>query len=388
MRSVAARMPAGLARCRGAWPWPWRRPCWRACGGGDDGGDAVSPPAACSVADQQQWLRRLHGRLVLLVPAVAAPRSRGAMPTSTSYFEALLYTGSDPAFPADRWSRSESTESFNRFFGEGQHAGLRRLGGRAGGRRASPTQPLYVRHVEPLSPAAAQGVQRGDEVLAIERPQRGRPHRGRRLLGAHAPTEAGERLTLELRTQRRASAPSPLSAAVFTLTPVSGTAVLTTPAGRKLGYVAVKDMIEPGAGAAGRRAFARFKAEGVRRRGARPALQRRRAGLHRRHAGLVRRRHPRQRPPLSPRCSTTTSSSRQQPELPLLDADVGAGPAAGLRADGPAHLLGQRAGHQRPARRRYRRGGDRRDHLRQAGGLRCPSSACGTHLQRRSTSRA
>jgi hypothetical protein len=35
----------------------------------------------------------------------------------------LLYTGVDAAFPADRWSNFESTESFNRFFGDGKTLG-------------------------------------------------------------------------------------------------------------------------------------------------------------------------------------------------------------------------------------------------------------------------
>jgi carboxyl-terminal processing protease len=82
-----------------------------------------------------------------------------------SYFEAMLYTGTPPDFPADRWSRSESTESFNRFFGDGATLGY---GVSVAGLevRASPAAAVRAlrrgRCRRPL-----QGVQRGDEVLAI-----------------------------------------------------------------------------------------------------------------------------------------------------------------------------------------------------------------------------
>jgi C-terminal processing protease CtpA/Prc len=176
-----------------------------------------------------------------------------------SYFEAMLHTGTDPAFPADRFSRSESTESFNRFYGEGSTLGH---GVSVAGLEVSgqPAAPLYVRHVEPLSPAAALGVQRGDEVLAID---------GRSAYDLIASNDfsvltadvVGEQMTLEL---RRNGVPRTVtvSAAVYTLTPVSGTAVLTTVAGRRLGYVAVKDMIGQ-ALAPMETAFARLKAERI-----------------------------------------------------------------------------------------------------------------------------
>jgi hypothetical protein len=229
-----------------------------ACGGGEDGRESVAPPASCSVADHQQWLGSYMNDWYFWYRLSPHPDAT-AYADVESYFEALLYTGSDPAFPADRFSRSESTESFNRFYGEGSTlgygvsvAGLEVIG--------QPAAPLYVRHVEPLSPAAAQGVQRGDEVLAMNGRSAGD------LIAADDFSDltadaAGEPLTLVL---RRGSAQRTvvLSATVFTLTPVSGTAVLTTAAGRRLGYVAVKDMIGQ-ALAPLETAFSRFRAEGV-----------------------------------------------------------------------------------------------------------------------------
>ena len=77
-----------------------------------------------------------------------------------AYFDAILSPGRPPVFPADRWSRSESTESFNRFFGDGATLGY---GVSVAGLEVTgqPQRPLFVRWVEALSPAAAAGVQRG-----------------------------------------------------------------------------------------------------------------------------------------------------------------------------------------------------------------------------------
>ena len=229
-----------------------------ACGGGDGGREAVAPPTSCSVADHQQWLGNYMNDWYFWYRLSPHPDA-AAYADVESYFEALLYTGIDPAFPADRWSRSESTESFNRFYGEGSTLGY---GVSVAGLEVEgqPGAPLYVRHVEPLSPAARQDVQRGDEVLAMN---------GRSAydliaaddFSALTADSVGETLTLDLRrggVQRTVS----LSAAVFTLTPVGGTAVLTTAAGRRLGYVTVKDMIGQ-ALAPLETAFSRFRAEGV-----------------------------------------------------------------------------------------------------------------------------
>jgi len=111
-----------------------------------------------------------------------------------------------------------------------------------------------------LSPAAVQDVQRGDEVLAMN----GRSASDLIAADDFADLTAqavGDPLVLVLRrgsVQRTVV----LGAAVFTLTPVSGTAVLTTAAGRRLGYVAVKDMISQ-ALAPLETAFSRFRAEGM-----------------------------------------------------------------------------------------------------------------------------
>jgi len=228
-----------------------------ACGGGDDGG-AVSPPATCSVSDQQQWLGRYMNDWYFWYRLSPRP-DPSSFADVESYFQASLYTGIDPAFPADRWSRSQDTASFDQFYGEGRTLGY---GVSVAGLEVEgqPEQPLYVRHVEPLSPAAALGVQRGDEVLAIDGRSAADLIASNDFSGLTAEAE-GEVMTLALRrngVQRTLT----VKAAIYTLTPVSGTAVQTTAAGRRLGYVAVKDMIDQ-ALAPMDAAFSRLRAERV-----------------------------------------------------------------------------------------------------------------------------
>jgi carboxyl-terminal processing protease len=230
-----------------------------ACGGGDGGsGGNVAGPASCSVADQQSWLVNYLDDAYFWY--AQAPRPDPSVFTDVeSFFQARLYDGSDSRFPRDRWSGSSSSESFSRFYGEGATMGyglsvagleLERDGSR----------PLFVRYVEPLSPAATQGVQRGDEVLAINGRSAGELIAADDFAALTASAE-GERLTLELR-RAGASRSVVLTAAVFTLTPVQGVDVITTPGGRRLGVLMVKDMISQSHPAL-EAAFARFRSEGV-----------------------------------------------------------------------------------------------------------------------------
>jgi carboxyl-terminal processing protease len=76
-----------------------------------------------------------------------------------------------------------------------------------------------------------------------------------------------------------------LTAAVFALTPVNGAAVVTSPSGRKLGYVVVKDMISQALDATGH-GLCQLPVGRCAGRGAGPALQRRWPGQHRGHGGF------------------------------------------------------------------------------------------------------
>lgn len=227
-----------------------------ACGG--DRPVAPLEPDSCSVAGQQAWLRQYMDDWYFWYADSPRPSAAGYADVA-SYFDAILFTGKAPTFPADRWSRSESTESFNRFFGDGATLGY---GVAVAGLEVTglPNEPLYVRYVEALSPAAVQGVRRGDQVLSVN---------GRSSFELVAADDfsaltakaRGDLLTLRLR-RSGVERTVVVTADVFTLTPVSGTSVITSPQGRKLGYVVVKDMISQ-ALAPMDAAFARFRAEGV-----------------------------------------------------------------------------------------------------------------------------
>lgn len=232
-----------------------------ACGGGDGGGgsgSSVAPPASCSVSDQKNWLVSYLDDAYFW--ALQSPRPDPAgFDDLDAFFDARLYDGRDPAFPSDRWSGWSSTESFQRFYGDGATMGY---GVAVAGLELDRdgTRPLYVRYVEPASPAALAGVSRGDEVLALN----GRATS--EIVAADdfaALTASNEGDALELRLRRAGLERTvTLRAAVFTLAPVQGVQVRTTPGGRKLGYLMVKDMIsqaQPGL----ETAFARFRSEGV-----------------------------------------------------------------------------------------------------------------------------
>ncbi|MDP3223744.1 MAG: PDZ domain-containing protein, partial [Rubrivivax sp.] len=227
-----------------------------ACGGGDEG----SPPApgSCTLQEHKTWLGNYMNNWYFWYRL--SPRPDASVYTDVQdYFDALLYTGSSADFPSDRYSGSQATESFNRFYGDGATLGygvsvaaleLDRNG----------SLPLHVRHVEPLSPAARAGVQRGDRVLTIN----GRPVSELIVaedFAALTPAEVGNSLVLTLSragTERSVT----LLAEVFTLRPVSEATVTTTAGGRRIGYLAVKDMISQ-AEAPLETAFARFRAEAV-----------------------------------------------------------------------------------------------------------------------------
>ena len=211
------------------------------CGGGGSTADeGVVGSAECSVDAQKTWLsgymeewyfwNRITPR-----PAPAANQS------VADYFNALLYTGTDPAFPADRWSGSRSTESYNRFFGDGQTLGY---GVSVAGLEIldSPNEPLRVRYVEPASPAATAGVRRGDQVLTLN----GRPAAevaAANDFAALTADAAGQTLVLRLRNVAGAERSVALTSAIFALTPLPQDQIVTSPNGQRLGYVVVKDML-------------------------------------------------------------------------------------------------------------------------------------------------
>lgn len=244
-------------------------PVWlSACGGGGGGGTEVAPPPDCSVASRQNWLRDyMHGwyfwyRLSL------SPEPTG-FDSVAAYFDALLYGGGDPIdanqpsgpfWPADSYSDFEPTVSHNQFFQAGQTLGF---GVAVAGMEVTgqPDQPLYIRYIEPHSPAAAAGLQRGERVLSIN------DRSAADVIAADdfsvlTPSRPGEMLTLVLSNLAGVQHSVTLAATTYDLTPVQNAQILTSSTGRRLGYVMVKDMIDQ-VEAPLANAFAAFRAQGI-----------------------------------------------------------------------------------------------------------------------------
>ena len=224
-----------------------------ACGGG--GGDSLS----CSAADEKIWLRDYMNDWYYWY-AISPSPDPSAYASVDTYFQALLYQGTDPDFPKpDTWSDITSEEAYNRTFGEGRTLGY---GVMVAGIEVTghPEDPLYIRYVEPGSPAALAGLRRGDQILAVN----GRT--SSQIIEEDdysdlAPASQGDSVTIDVRTDTGDSRVT-LNAAIYDLVPVPNSSVITTPSGRKMGYGMVKDMIDQ-ALAPFDAAFAQFKNAGI-----------------------------------------------------------------------------------------------------------------------------
>jgi carboxyl-terminal processing protease len=175
-----------------------------------------------------------------------------------AYFDASLF-GGDATFPSDPLQQQGPTADFERFFGDGvsRGYGLSVAGLEVEGR---PDLPLRVRYIEPQSDAAAKGLLRGETIVAIN----GRP--ASEYIAADdfdvlVPDNVGQQLQLVVRGSGGDRSVT-LVAQDFRLTPVTGARVLSTPLGRKMGYVVVKDMINQ-ANTPLDNVFADFRVQGV-----------------------------------------------------------------------------------------------------------------------------
>ncbi len=212
-----------------------------ACGGGGGSTSAGTGPipSSCEAGPRKVALSSYFDDSYFWYRLSPRPDPNSAA-TVNEHFRALLYNGSDGAFPADRWSYFDSTANFTRFFEDGQSlgygvsvAGLEVVG--------RPDLPLVVRYVAPLSPAAAAGVVRGDRILSLNAKPVADVIRDNDF-GALNAASVGDALTLTL-AGAAGSRTLTLIAAIYKLVPVTNQAVLTTPTGRRVGYLAVKDMI-------------------------------------------------------------------------------------------------------------------------------------------------
>jgi carboxyl-terminal processing protease len=227
-----------------------------ACGGGTNSDG--TPSGSCTVADQKSWLSDYMNDWYWWTAISPKPNADSFADVPT-LFTALQYITTSSELDYDRFSRRETDESFNRFFGDGNTLGYGvSVAGLEVGTDA--TKPLYVRYVEPASPAAAQGLQRGDRVLSINGKSAASLISSEDFSGLAA-NAAGDVLTLEI-TRGNAERTVVVTAAVFALTPVRNATVLTTQGGRKLGYLLVNNMVTQSL-APMEAAFAQFKAAAV-----------------------------------------------------------------------------------------------------------------------------
>ncbi len=229
-----------------------------ACGGGGSS-DSANPSLTCSAADQKSWLASYMDDWYFWTAFSPKP-APGPYADALAYLAALRYTGTDSRYPADRWSYTQGSDAFNSFFTDGTTLGY---GLAVAGLELAKdgSKPLYVRYVEAGSPAALRGVQRGDQILSAN----GRTAASMVAADDYAALSAataGETLTVVVRGSDGVDRARVLTSAVFNLVPVQGAAIQTTAGGRKLGYLAVKDMISQALSPADA-AFAQFKAAGV-----------------------------------------------------------------------------------------------------------------------------
>lgn len=225
-------------------------------GGGSGGGTAVvTPPLDCSVASLQDWLSDYMDQRYFWYRLSLKPAPTGFTDVA-SYFDALIYGGGDPIdannpsgplWPADRFSDFETTASHNQFYVAGQTLGFGVAVAGIEVTEPTPqrTHPLYVRYIEPASPAAltANGPVRGDRVISIN----GRPASD--IIAANdfsdlTPDGTNDELRLVLRNSLGAERSVVLTAANYNLTPVQNAQIVRSTNGRAMGYVLVKDMVD------------------------------------------------------------------------------------------------------------------------------------------------
>ncbi len=224
-----------------------------ACGGGSDGGTsaATSETPGCDVASQKDWLRAYMVDQYFWTGTSPNPEP-ASYSTVQNYYDALLFTG-DALVPKDKWSYITPTATYSQFFGAGKTMSYGIFVNGIEG-----VLPLRVRYVEPKSPAATQGLKRGDVILSANTRSASELITSKDF-SVLTPAAVGDRLELQIEGTTGPRSVT-LTAATFDLTPVSVGQVLTLPNGARAGYVLLKDFISQ-AEAPLAAAFANFRAQ-------------------------------------------------------------------------------------------------------------------------------
>ena len=234
-----------------------------ACGGSDGSKDGPAlaasgaPPQAssnadipaCSVAGQRYWLRSLMDDLYYWYDRQGY--SYDGATTMDVYFQSLLYK------PIDRFSFTQSGESFAQTFSVGRRTGY----GYSMIWTDAALTNLRVAWVEPLSPVAAAGLQRGDTVLAIDEFSPVQIAAG----ALATVTQPGVPRRFRLQTLAGIERTIVVNSGEFAISPVlrSDTFSLDVDGSpRAIGYLAYQQFVDYSAGALGQ-AFAGFARSGV-----------------------------------------------------------------------------------------------------------------------------
>jgi carboxyl-terminal processing protease len=194
---------------------------------------APPPPVGgeyCSVQDQQLALQDFMQQQYFWYSQLGTPNA--AASTMDEYFQSLL------AKPVDRYSYTQSAASFNQVFNEGRRTGYGYTLVAAEG--VQPT--LRFRQIEPLSPAANAGLQRGDTVLSID------GYTPQQILAGDLPrvSTAGVARKFALRSTAGVNREVTVISADFALDPVASTATLDAVRNGmsvKVGYIAYHQFV-------------------------------------------------------------------------------------------------------------------------------------------------
>jgi len=185
----------------------------QACGGGGGsavatGGTGTSP--TCSITDQRQQVLGFMQDEYFWYSQMPAPNNNAA--TMDAYFQSMLFV------PTDRFSYTETTQSFTQLFDEGTFTGY----GYTLELTDATNNVLRVRIVEPKGPAAAAGLMRGDTIITIDGFTPAQIIAG----AAASVTAEGVARTFVVRDTAGNTKTLPMMSATFALTPVRDVTVL------------------------------------------------------------------------------------------------------------------------------------------------------------------
>lgn len=205
-------------------------------------GDAIS----CTTDGQKRWLDDYMADQYFWSANRATPNA--AATTLDAYFASQLYV------PTDRYSYTQAIAAFTQFFTEGTRTGY---GYSLAFSDATQTK-LQVRLIEPASPAAAAGLQRGDTVLAIDGYSPANIVNG----SLTVVTTPGITRTFSVENTAGAQRTVTVVSRNFALSPVLTDKVLTAANGAKVGYLAYQEFTNLSLAPLGA-SFNRFRAAGV-----------------------------------------------------------------------------------------------------------------------------